>query len=141
MRHTGGVPEKKKQSFFKRWSQAHENRKRFTGEYQDRPADPSSLAATADYNDVEAFYDANPARRGDDISVGKIDDAELRWSIYWFSKTSEVIARPANRLDAEDREQVPEYVFVVGSAGTEQEARSALVHSYTLETLRDALYR
>ena len=119
-----------------------EAQKLFVGEHDERSPDLSDLGKTADYNDVKAFYDANPARRGNDVTVGKIDDAGLRlgFHIIWLSTTSEVIARAANWLDADDPEVDPEYVFIVGSASSEQEARSAVVRSYTLDTLRDALY-
>jgi hypothetical protein len=137
-------PDEKRPSFFKRWSKVHRERteahKRFMGEYHERSADLSRLGATADYKHVEAFYDANPDRRGDDVTAGTINDADLRWSISWLPKTGEVIALADNWLDADGPEHVPEYVFILGSAGSEQEARAAVARSVTLETLRDALY-
>jgi len=136
------VPEKP--GFFRRWSKVHQERtefhKRFMDEYYDRSADLSRLGANADYKHLEAFYEANPDRRGDDVPAGTIDDVDLRWSISWVPKTSEVIARATNWLDAGNTEQVPDYVFVLGNAPSEQAAQAAVARSHNLETLKDALY-
>ena len=99
------------------------------------------LGHTADYTHKEAFFEANADRRGDDVAVGTLDDVDLRWSIGWIPKTGEVIGTASNWLDAENPEHVPDYVFILGNAATEQDARSALARSHTLETLKDALLR
>jgi hypothetical protein len=141
-RQTVGVPEKP--SFFTRWSKVHRERKKFhkefMGEYHERSADLSRLGTTADYKNVEAFYEANPDRRGEGEPAGTIDDSDLRWSISWLPKTNEVIARASNWLDADTPEPVPDYVFIVGSARSQDEAKSAVARSHTIETLKDALY-
>jgi hypothetical protein len=138
------VPDEKRPSFFKRWSKVHHERtaahKKFMDEYHERSADLSRLATTADYRHPDAFFDANPDRRGDDVVAGTIDDVDLRWSITWIPKTTEVIARAASWLDATSPEQVPDYVFILGRASSEQAAQAAVARSHTLETLKDALY-
>jgi hypothetical protein len=134
-----------KPSFFQRWSKVHRERKaahkQFMNEYHERSADLSRLGHTADYKHKEAFFEANAERRGDDVAVGTIDDVDLRWSIGWIPKTGEVIGTAANWLDADNAENVPDYVFILGNAASEQDARSAVVRSNSLENLKDALYR
>jgi hypothetical protein len=138
------VADETKPSFFQRWSKVHRERKaarkQFMDEYHERSADLSRLGHEADYSHQAAFFEADADRRDDNVAVGAIEDSDLRWSIGWIPKTGEVIGTASNWLDEENREHVPDYLFILGNAASEQDARAAVVRSHTLETLKDALY-
>jgi len=110
------------------------------GEYHERSADLSRLGHEADFKHMDAFYEANPDRRGEGQAVGTIDDADVHWSITWLPKTHEVIAQASNWLDPDHEEHVPDYVIIAGSARSENAAKAAVVRSHSIETLKDALY-
>jgi hypothetical protein len=135
------VSDQKKRPFFKRLSKAHTDRKAvMRGEWVDPSADQWAIGAKADYDHVEAFYDANPARRESGVAVGSIDDGGLHFSVSWCSGTNEVFARAANWIDAGRSDALPQFVVILGNAETEQAANHATAQSDTLEMLRDRLY-
>ena len=133
-----------KQGFFAKWGKVHRQRKAaskaFQSEYQGRLNDLSQMRANRDYDHLDAFYTANPERGAELHPTGTIDDAAVRWTINFLPLTGEVIAVADAWLDDAQEGPVPDDVFILGKAGSEEAAHSAVLRSTTLDSLRDALY-
>jgi hypothetical protein len=134
------VADPTKRTFFQRFKKAREIKKaQWYGTEQDWSADLPKIARQADYDTVEAFNTANPARRDGRTAVGTVEDGGVRWSIEWLVGTNEVIARAGSWVDANQTAALPELVLILGRADTEQGANHSSAQSDTLETLRDRL--